>query len=205
MQKNVKIFLIFILFLFVVSCWKSENSAKTWNKTNWVSINSVVLVPTWKKAELNYDQWKDELTVDSVKITSGVPPSFPKWLRIYENAKTYLNSNVENYTYFVLNKDTKTEDVWKYYIDLLNKLWYERINYNEKADSNSLEFVLKNQDYIPLEKRTPDVISQLQKEWKLDSINQEYKSKVSIYINKETPENIKKWMNLEWVFVEIYY
>lgn len=211
-NMNTKICFLLLISLLLTSCWtnteeNNSNTGSTSSGTIWVTIDKVE--QKQKNNDIKYDEKKNELKIWEVFIKPGVPENFPKEITIYNDSKTYVNSNVASYLYFVLDKKTDLNVVWKYYIDLFQKLWYKRkVDKNlplNKEDLSNLEFQLENKDYIPFEKRTEAVFKKLEKDWKLDKINNQYEREVKVYIKKETPENIQKWMWLDWVFVEIYY
>lgn len=209
-NKNIIISLLFALIILSSCSFKKDENLTNTNvdkvTVKWVRWD----IPVINNSKLNFDKKNEQLKIgNDVTINPWIPENFPKDLKIFNNSKTYINSNVPNYTFFVLDKNTELKDISKYYIDTLVSLWYEnKIKDSKKMDLNNLEFWIKNNNFIPIDKRNPENLDKIFKSWKIKNfseIEKEYKSNINIKIHNETPENLAKWMNLNGKFVEIFY
>lgn len=117
-----------------------------------------------------------------IKIQKGLPENFPKFLKIYDNEKTYENSNVENYLYFVVDSQVENKEILDSFVSQLEKNNY--INILEQEDPS----------YISYEEN-PSEDAEVFIEPK----------KININIQDTTPTLIRNNMGLEWKFIEIYY
>ena len=211
-MKNKKIAVSILFTLLILSSCSSKKDENTIKE----NVDKVTISPTkWntpivsKQPALNYDKATEKLEIWSdVVITPGVPKDLPKGVTIFNDSKTYINSNVPNYTFFILDKKTDVKEVSKYYTDILSNLWYQNKAGTNNSNFNNIDFGIKNKNYISMDKRSPENIDKLMKSWKIKNISDienEYTSSINIKINTETPENIVKWMWIEGIFVEIYY
>lgn len=214
MKKNIILLIIFTLFL--SSCWSEE--IKTENESDMIVIeteqktDTLKIEPFWLKQwvkdwEVKYDEEKEKLYIwDKVEINSWLAETFPEEIKIYKDNKTYINSNVGDYIFFVTDGIENINDISSYYTSLFNDLWYTQIN-NEVDDNEeeeevekvkeisryTLEFVIKNKAY-----KEPV-------EWEIQDEELKYNNRVIVNINSSVPENIEIGMGLKWNFVEIYY
>jgi len=205
MKKSIYLLVIALL---LVSCWNNENvewiQGKNKNLENQndslriepIKINKEDI----KSQQLKYNESEEKLYIwNSVEISSSLPTNFPKKIKIYWENKTYINSNVTDYIFFISKSGEDIRKISLFYKSLFNKLWYKSIINNtlddnlEKPTIENLEFVLNNPKYKEL------------KEWELPNEEKKYLDRIFININSNIPENIEKWMWLKWIFVEIYY
>jgi hypothetical protein len=198
--------LLVTLLLLLTSCW-ADSSKETLSITRMETITNDISV------EYNWE--KEELSVWDIIIKPGISDNFPKNLSIYKNAKTYINSNVNNYLYFIIYDWTIAETIWEYYIDSLEKLNYTRLNnefieqidieedLSNKINYLNLEYAIKNSDYIIPEDRVSYLTNN--SEWFTKNIDDVYLDTIQIYIKDAVPEAIKNGTWIEGVFVEIYY
>jgi len=209
MTLNKKIISLFILSFLLFSCGKDDFTK--WNlnivPTKENKITKKIEFQKFEE-EIKYNKSKGILTIgNNVTIKEWIS-NLPKEIKIYKNAKTYINSNVANYIFFISPQKEEINTIWKYYISMFNKLWYERIieeqiniekvqNKENKIENSTnlsnLEFVLKNEKY------------KLWKNWLSINWEKEFKQRILINIHDNTPKNIKEWMWLEWKYIEIYY
>jgi len=199
--------LLVTFLLLLTSCWV-DNSKET------LSISRLETITNDISVEYNWD--KEELTIWDIIIKPGISENFPKNLSIYKNAKTYVNSNVDNYLYFVIYDWTEPELIANYYHNLLEKLSYTKINEEDTLDivtpdweteapktSFNLEYSLKNPDFLNETDREEYLFNN--SEWFTKNIDDVYLDTIQIYIKDAVPEAIKNGTWIEGVFVEIYY
>jgi len=199
--------LLVTFLLLLTSCWV-DNSKET------LSISRLETITNDISVEYNWD--KEELTIWDIIIKPGISENFPKNLSIYKNAKTYVNSNVDNYLYFVIYDWTEPELIANYYHNLLEGLSYTKINEEDTLDivtpdweteapktSFNLEYSLKNPDFLNETDREEYLFNN--SEWFTKNIDDVYLDTIQIYIKDAVPEAIKNGTWIEGVFVEIYY
>ena len=199
--------LLVTFLLLLTSCWV-DNSKET------LSISRLETITNDISVEYNWD--KEELTIWDIIIKPGISENFPKNLSIYKNAKTYVNSNVDNYLYFVIYDWTEPELIANYYHNLLEKLSYTKINEEDTLDivtpdweteapktSFNLEYSLKNPDFLNETDREEYLFNN--SEWFTKNIDDVYLETIQIYIKDAVPEAIKNGTWIEGVFIEIYY
>jgi len=199
--------LLVTFLLLLTSCWV-DNSKET------LSISRLETITNDISVEYNWD--KEELTIWDIIIKPGISENFPKNLSIYKNAKTYVNSNVDNYLYFVIYDWTEPELIANYYHNLLEKLSYTKINEEDTLDivtpdweteapktSFNLEYSLKNPDFLNETDREEYLFNN--SEWFTKNIDDVYLDTIQIYIKDAVPEAIKNGTWIEGVFIEIYY
>jgi len=199
--------LLVTFLLLLTSCWV-DNSKET------LSISRLETITNDISVEYNWD--KEELTIWDIIIKPGISENFPKNLSIYKNAKTYVNSNVDNYLYFVIYDWTEPELIANYYHNLLEGLSYTKINEEDTLDivtpdweteapktSFNLEYSLKNPDFLNETDREEYLFNN--SEWFTKNIDDVYLETIQIYIKDAVPEAIKNGTWIEGVFVEIYY
>jgi hypothetical protein len=199
--------LLVTFLLLLTSCWV-DNSKET------LSISRLETITNDISVEYNWD--KEELTIWDIIIKPGISENFPKNLSIYKNAKTYVNSNVDNYLYFVIYDWTEPELIANYYHNLLEGLSYTKINEEDTLDivtpdweteapktSFNLEYSLKNPDFLNETDREEYLFNN--SEWFTKNIDDVYLDTIQIYIKDAVPEAIKNGTWIEGVFIEIYY
>ena len=190
--------LLVTFLLLLTSCWV-DNSKET------LSISRLETITNDISVEYNWD--KEELTIWDIIIKPGISENFPKNLSIYKNAKTYVNSNVDNYLYFVIYDWTEPELIANYYHNLLEKLSYTKINKEDTLDivtpdweteapktSFNLEYSLKNPDFLNETDREEYLFNN--SEWFTKNIDDVYLDTIQIYIKDAVPEAIK---NGTWI------
>jgi len=190
--------LLVTFLLLLTSCWV-DNSKET------LSISRLETITNDISVEYNWD--KEELTIWDIIIKPGISENFPKNLSIYKNAKTYVNSNVDNYLYFVIYDWTEPELIANYYHNLLEGLSYTKINEEDTLDivtpdweteapktSFNLEYSLKNPDFLNETDREEYLFNN--SEWFTKNIDDVYLDTIQIYIKDAVPEAIK---NGTWI------
>lgn len=219
MKNTKKILTLSILSLLLFSCWEEDSKSELKIESIWnESINKIEFQEF--KEELKYDKKENKLSIGDSVVIKEWWENIPKEIKIYKDSKTYINSNMTNYTFFIADEKEEVNIIGEYYISLFKWLWYTRILeeeiINEKEQKlNNLEIALKNKNWIEEEELEED-LSRLEfilknEKYKLDeegfSIDweKEFNQRILINIHENTPKNIKNGMWLEWKYVEIYY
>ena len=219
MKNTKKILTLSILSLLLFSCWEEDSKSELKIESIWnESINKIEFQEF--KEELKYDKKENKLSIGDSVVIKEWWENIPKEIKIYKDSKTYINSNMTNYTFFIADEKEEVNIIGEYYISLFKWLWYTRILeeeiINEKEQKlNNLEIALKNKNWIEEEELEED-LSRLEfilknEKYKLDeegfSIDweKEFNQRILINIHENTPKNIKNGMWLEWKYVEVYY
>lgn len=203
MNNFLKVFLLILTITMLTSCNKKDTKVETNNNDLGGGAVTVDSNNSNKDKKSVYDAKNKVLNVwNNVKIKAWINESFPKYIKIYKDNTTHINSNVPNYIFFVADKDDKLSNIANFYKELFKKLWYKdlsKINKEELESSQNLEFVLENPKYKEVTEED------LKNPSFLIPNERKYLQKVLIQINKEVPEIIKNNMGLDGFFVEIYY
>lgn len=202
MNNFFKAFILVLTITILTSCNKKDTNVET-NNNDLGGVATVNTNNSNKDKKTIYDAENKVLNVwNNVKIKAWINESFPKYIKIYKDNTTHINSNVPNYIFFIADKDDKLSNIVNFYKELFKKLWYKdlsKINKEEVESSQNLEFVLENPKYKEVTEED------LKNPSFLIPNERKYLQKILIQINKEVPEIIKNNMGLDGFFVEIYY
>ena len=219
MKTNKKIIGLIVLSFLLFSCWEEE-----------ISKWELKIEPIWKietkkiefqkfSEKIEYNKKENKLSIGNKVVIEEWWENIPKEIKIYKDFKTYINSNVNDYVFFIADEKEEVNTIWKYYISLFKWIWYtrileEEIINEEEQKLNNLELALRKKEWI--EEKKEEDLSRLEfvlknEKYKLDkegfSIDweKEFKQRILINIHENTPKNIKNGMWLEWKYVEVYY
>jgi len=188
MKKTLILIFIFLSLVGIIGCGKKDTN-KEWTPIV-VDINKTAIKSNSPKEKLTYDEEKKELKIwKSVTIKQGKPNNLPKELPLIEGVKTYINSNVSNYFFYVIKWQT-ADKPGKWFVDELKKNGYSLV-INKDLPEEEQWVNYSNMEFI--KENTGKENTWIQN-WK-----------IQIFINNNTPDNIKKWLWLEWLFIEVYY
>lgn len=203
--------LIIISALLLSSCWDTNNKDKKETPKDTIKIEGIWMTnkkdDNKQKIVFNEEEWKLYIW-DKVEISKWLPTGFPEEIEIFWNNESHLNSNVDDYIFFVDNTSEWISDISEFYIDLFKEAWYTKVEndiddnviINETTTDEEQEKTIDNLEFVLLNEAYSEP-----KEWDLPSEELQYKQRILINIFDNTPENIEKWMWLTWNFVEIYY
>ncbi len=184
MSKLIKLFIILLCSTMLFSCFKKENT----NNNIDLSINNTKN----ENKKPNFDSKTNTLNIwEKVKIKNWIDKLFPTDIKIYKDNKTYVNSNVPNYVFFISDKTDKLSTIADFYKEHFKKLWYKDLSIIKKEDlesSQRLEFILENpkyKEFKPEDLNLPNPII---------SNEPKYLQRILININSTVPDNIKENM-----------
>ena len=202
MNNSLKIFIFLLCITALSSCFNNANKGE--KEATKEDVNISIDNKVNENKETKFDSEKNTLTIwDKVEIKNWIENSFPKDIKIYKDNKTYVNSNVPNYIFFISDKNDKVSTISTFYKNLFKKLWYKDLSkIQEKQDLESyqnLEFILENPKYKEFKPEDLNIPNHI------ISNEPKYLQKILIKINNTVPDNIKENMWLDWFFVEIYY
>lgn len=211
MSKIFKSIFIISYLVLITSCWTQD---KLNDQNSWIEIKQIENKKIENKhteQKVIYSKISQKLEIWDVIIKPWYSDLFPSEFKVINWYKTFINSNVPNYIFFITDKNTDKKSIVDFYDNMFKNLWFiKQENFLLKDDKkienlNNLIYNKLNNDFIPKEKKTKEMYTKMEKEWKLRLADKEILNSFSININEEIPNNIKKYISDEWLFVEVYF